>query len=60
MATIYYPSADVTKEMNAEGLQVYQDSIGILSWEVEIGRLDILLEVSLLLSQLALTLLGHL
>ena len=24
MATTYHPSEDVTKEMNAEGLQVYQ------------------------------------
>ena len=43
MATTCRPSEDVTKEMNTEGLQVYQELIGILRWAVEIGRVDILL-----------------
>ena len=30
VATTYHPSEDVTKEMNAGGLQVYQKLIGIL------------------------------
>ena len=30
MTTTYHPSEDVIKEMNAEGLQVYQELIGIL------------------------------
>ena len=34
--------------------------IGILRWAVEIGRVDILLELSLLSSQLALLRVGHL
>ena len=46
--------------MNAEGLQVYQELIGIIRWAVEIGRVDIFLEVSLLSSQLALPRVGHL
>ena len=45
--------------MNAEGLQVYQELIGILRWVVEIGRVDILLEVPLLSFQLALPHVGH-
>ena len=60
VATIYHPSEDVTKEMNAEGPQLYQKLIGILRWAVEIGRVDILLEVFLLSSQLALPCVGHL
>ena len=48
------------KEMNAEGLQVYQQLIGILRWSVDIGRVDILPEVSFLSSQLALLHVGHL
>ena len=43
MDTTYHPSEDATKEMNAEGLHLYQELIGILRWEVEIGRVDILL-----------------
>ena len=60
MATTYHPSEYMTKKINAEGMQVYQELIGILHWEVEIGRVDILLELSLLSSQLALTRVGHL
>ena len=60
MSTSYHPNEDVTQELNVEGVQFYQEMIGILGWAVEIGRVDILLEVSLLLSQLALPRIGHL
>ena len=43
-----------------EGVQFYQELIGILRWAVEIGRVNILLEVSLLSSHLALPRIGHL
>ena len=46
--------------MDADGLQLFQELIGILRWAVEIGRVDILLEVSLLSSHLALPRVGHL
>ena len=46
--------------MDAEGLQVYQELIGILRWEGDIVRVDILLEVTLLSSQLTLPRVGHL
>ena len=48
MSTSYHPSEDVSKEMNAQGVQTYQELIGILRWAVKITRADILLEVSLL------------
>ena len=60
MATTYHPSEEVAIEINAKGLQVYQELIGILQWAVEIGWVEILLEVSLLLSQLSLRHVGHL
>jgi hypothetical protein len=60
MSTSYHPSEDVSREMNAEGLHTYQELIGILRWAIEIGRIDILLEVSLLSSHLALPRVGHL
>ena len=60
MSTSYHPSEDVSKEMNAQGVQTYQELIGILRWAIEIGRVDILLEVSLLSSHLALPRVGHL
>ena len=46
--------------MNAQGVKIYQELIGILRWSVEIGRVDILLEVLLLSSHLALPIVGHL
>ena len=45
--------------MNVEGLQIYRELIGILRWAVNIGRVDILLEVSLISSQLTLPCVGH-
>ena len=54
MSTSYHPSEDVTKELNVEGVQFYKEMIGLLRWEVEIGRVDILLEVSTLSSHLVL------
>ena len=60
MTTTYYPSEYVTKEMNAEGLQIYKELVGILLWAVEIGRVDILLEISLISYQLALPCVGYL
>jgi hypothetical protein len=56
----YHPSDDVTAELTATGLHQYQEMIGVLRWAIEIGRLDILLEVSLLSNHLALPRQGHL
>ena len=51
---------DDTAELKADGLQWYQELIGQLRWAVELGRVDILLEVSLLSQHLALPREGHL
>ena len=60
MLGTYHPSEDTSAELNADGLGLYQELIGVLRWAVEIGRLDILLEVALLSSHLALPRRGHL
>jgi hypothetical protein len=60
MAGGYHPSDDASAELTVKGLQHYQEQIGVLRWAVEIGRLDILLEVALLSSHLALPRKGHL
>ena len=60
MSTTYHPSEDVAKEKYAKVLHVNQEFIGILRRAVKIGRVDILLEVSLLSSQLAFPRVGHL
>lgn len=56
----YHPASDVSKELDSAGLQYFQEMIGVLRWAVELGRVDILLEVSLLSSHLALPRVGHL
>ena len=56
----YRPESDTSAELGAEGHRYYQELIGMLRWAVEIGRLDILLEVSMLSHHLALPREGHL
>ena len=60
MSGDYHPSEDTSPELSARGLKYYQELIGVLRWAVEIGRLDILLEVAFLSSHLALPRKGHL
>ena len=56
----YHPSEDVTQELDQNGVRHFQEMIGVLRWAVELGRVDILLEVALLSTQLALPRKGHL
>ena len=56
----YKPEMDCNGELKADGLQWYQDMIGSLRWAVELGRVDILLEVALMLNPLAFPREGHL
>ena len=58
--TGYKPELDVTEELGPELASRYMQLIGILRWAVEIGRLDIFLEVSLLSQYQANPRLGHL
>jgi hypothetical protein len=60
MSADYKPELDSTPELAAEGHSYYQELIGVLRWAVELGRLDILLEVSLMSSYLAAPREGHL
>ena len=56
----YHPSEDTSRELDKEGLQYYQELIGVLRWAVELGRVDILLEVALLSTHMVLPRVGHL
>jgi hypothetical protein len=58
--TDYKPELDVTAELKLDGHRYYQELIGVLRWAVELGRLDILLETSLLSAYLASPREGHL
>ena len=58
--TTYRPELDTSDELLPEQSSYYQSLIGVLRWIVELGRIDICLEVSLLSSHLALPRQGHL
>ena len=60
MFTKYSPEMDATAELKADGIQYFQELIGVLRWACEIGRVDILLEISLLSTHLASPRIGHL
>jgi hypothetical protein len=51
---------DVTPELNPQEAAYYQSLIGVVRWIVELGRVDICLEVSMMSSHLALPREGHL
>ena len=51
---------DVSRELNVADAAYYQSLIGILRWIVELGRVDVCLEVSMMSSHLALPREGHL
>jgi hypothetical protein len=56
----YAPELDTTPELDATHASFYQTQIGVLRWCVELGRIDIITEVSELASYLALPREGHL
>ena len=41
MSTEYHTSEDISRELNGDGIKIYQDLIGILLWAFEVGRVDI-------------------
>lgn len=60
MAANYVPELDDSPELNTTDMTTYQESIGILRWATEIGRVDIVTEVSMLSSYQASPREGHL
>jgi hypothetical protein len=48
MNATYSPEADVTEELKSDDLTLFQELICVLQWATEIGRVNIVLEVSLL------------
>ena len=60
MQTSYRPELDVSQELSPTDAAYFQSLIGILQWIVELGRVDICLEVSMMSSHLALPREGHL
>jgi hypothetical protein len=48
MTNSYVPELDGSLELDADDTQYFQEIIGMLRWATELGRVDILFEVSLL------------
>ncbi len=58
--TNYRPEVDVSPELNDVDAAYYMSLIGVLRWMVELGRVDICIETSLMSSHMALPRKGHL
>ena len=56
----YRPELETSAELKSDGVQTYQELIGVLRWAVELGRVDILLEASLMSTYMAMPREGHL
>ena len=50
----YDTELDTSPELDPDAASYYPTIIGILRWMIELGRIDIIMEVSLLLSHVAL------
>ena len=55
----YRPELDKSEELNNVDASYFQSLIGVLRWIVELGRVDINCEVSMLSSCIALPRYGH-
>jgi hypothetical protein len=56
----YKPELDTSQELDADGVKMFQELIGELRWATEMGRVDILFELSVLSSYQASPRQGHL
>ena len=48
----YHPAKDTSRELDSEGTRYYQELIGVLQWAIELGRVDMLLDVNFYLLNL--------
>ena len=60
LKTSYWPELNVSPELEPSEAAYYQSLVSILRWIVELGQVDISLEVSMMSSHLALPREGHL
>ena len=56
----YAIELDTSKELDRDLASYFQSLVGVLHWIVELGRVDIITEVSTLASQMAMPREGHL
>ena len=58
-ASIYHSELDASPELDLDNTRFCQEIEGILRWAVELGRIDINLEVSLMSSHTINPIIGH-
>jgi hypothetical protein len=56
----YHPEEDASTELQGTDHAYFQELIGILRWDIELGRIDIMIEVSMFSTHLAMQRSGHL
>ena len=59
MVTSYRPEQDGTPELPSKEITMYQEFIGILRWAIELGRVDLAHEISILTQYQASPRKGH-
>ena len=60
LSSVYRLELDATLELKADELKCYQELIGAKRWAIEIGRVGILLEISMMSEHLPLPREGYL
>jgi hypothetical protein len=60
MSGTYKPEVNVSPELSPEMTNLYQSQVGVFRWYINMGRLDITTEVSMLASHMAAPREGHL
>ena len=60
LSSKYRPEVDISDELDEDEASYFQSLIGVLCWIMELGRVDICCELSMLSSHLALLRQGHL
>ena len=60
MLMSYRPELDVLEQLDNEKVSWYVSAISVFHWVVELGRINICMEMSLLVVQMAMPRLGHL
>jgi hypothetical protein len=60
LSSDYRPELETSAELKSDGIQMYQELIGVLRRAVELGRVDILLEASLMATYMVMPREGHL
>jgi len=59
LPTSFKPQTDVSQELNGDGISRYLQLIGMLRWAIELGRIDIDLEVAMMAPYSASPRVGH-